>query len=52
MNEELERIIEALESIGLELERLRLLREHELGVRVEMAPDGHGPYVPRTGDEE
>ena len=52
MNEKPDRIIEALENIGMELERLRLLREHELGVRVEMAPDGHGPYIPKVPEEE
>jgi hypothetical protein len=43
---ELTRVIDALESIAAELERLRALKEHELGVRVEHAPGGHGPYVP------
>lgn len=39
MNEETQRevlgIWEALENIALELERLRVLKEYELGVRVE-----------------
>jgi hypothetical protein len=30
--------------IALELEPLRVLKEHELGVRLEHGPDG-GPYV-------
>jgi len=30
-----DRELDALEHIGLELERLRALKEHELGVRVE-----------------
>ena len=37
------RQLDALESIALELERLRLLREHELGFTVEEA--GGDPYV-------
>jgi hypothetical protein len=41
---EFDRIIETLEYILAELERLRILKEHELGVRVE--EDEHGPYVP------
>ena len=47
---EMERIIEALDVIAAELERLRVLKEHELGVRVEQAEGGHGPYVP-VGEE-
>ncbi len=42
----LRRTLDALENIGAELERLRVLKEHELGVRVEQAQGGHGPYVP------
>jgi hypothetical protein len=37
------RLVDACENIAAELERLRLLKEHELGVRVEHA-DGD-PYV-------
>jgi hypothetical protein len=44
----LRRTLDALENIAAELERLRVLREHELGVRVEQ--DEHGPYV-RVGEE-
>ena len=40
------RELEALENIVRELERLRVLKEHELGVRLEEAPEGSGPYVP------
>jgi hypothetical protein len=36
------RVLSALESIASELEQLRLLKEHELGVHVEHNPD---PYV-------
>jgi hypothetical protein len=32
--------------IYTELVRLRVLKEHELGVRLEEAPEGSGPYVP------
>jgi hypothetical protein len=31
--------------IAGELEKLRILKEHELGVRLEHDPDGGGPYV-------
>ncbi len=49
---ELRRILDALESIAAELERLRVLKEHELDVRVEQDPDGHGPFVvPRTAEK-
>ena len=44
---ELRRILDALEVITAELERLRILKEHELGVRLEHAECGHGPYVPK-----
>ena len=40
------RELDALENIVKELERLRVLKEHELGVRLEEAPEGSGPYVP------
>jgi hypothetical protein len=46
MDESLRRIIDALENTAAELERLRVLKEHELGVSVEEAEGGHGPYVP------
>ena len=45
----LRRMLDALENIGIELERLRVLKEHELGVHVEHG-DG-GPYVPRDLEE-
>ena len=44
---ELRRILDALEVIAAELERLRILKVHELGVRLEHAEGGHGPYVPK-----
>jgi hypothetical protein len=45
-------VVDALELIAAELERLRVLKEHELGVRVEEAEGGHGPCVPRVSAEE
>jgi hypothetical protein len=42
------RELDALEVIGWELEKLRVLKEHELGVSLEHAPDGDGPYVPNA----
>jgi hypothetical protein len=35
----------SLENIAVELWRLRVLKEHELGVRLEESPNGE-PYVP------
>ncbi len=49
---EFDRIIETLDIIAAELERLRILKEHELGVRIEYAEGGHGPYVPKQPAEE
>jgi hypothetical protein len=43
---ELGRTVDALENIAAELERLRVLREYELGVRVEDSAET-GPYVPQ-----
>jgi division protein CdvB (Snf7/Vps24/ESCRT-III family) len=40
------RELDALENIVRELERLRVLKEHELGVRLEESKEGGGPYVP------
>ncbi len=48
--QELNRIMETLENIAAELERLRILKEHELGVRVEY--EGGDPYVPAAPIEE
>jgi hypothetical protein len=45
------RTIDALESIAAELERLRVLKEHELGVRLEYG-GGSGPYVPKDSEQE
>ncbi len=47
----LRRVLDALEGIHAEMEQLRMLKEHELGVRIQHDPD-HGPYVPVTTDEE
>jgi exonuclease VII small subunit len=43
--DELRRVIDALDNIAAELERLRVLKEYELGVRLEHSADG-APYVP------
>jgi hypothetical protein len=40
------RELDALKNIATELVRLRMLKEHELGVRLEESRDG-APYVPR-----
>jgi hypothetical protein len=42
------RQLHALENIATELLRLRVLKEHELGVELEGAPEGSGPYVPNA----
>ena len=39
------RELDALENIATELVRLRVLKEHELGVRLEESADAE-PYVP------
>jgi hypothetical protein len=39
------RELDALEIIAAELEQLRILREHELGVRLDHPPEGDPPYV-------
>jgi hypothetical protein len=39
------RELDALELKAAELEGLRVLKEHELGVRLEYDPDAGGPYV-------
>jgi hypothetical protein len=44
------RVLSALESIASELEQLRMLREHELGVRVVHNPDQNIVRV-ETGEE-
>jgi hypothetical protein len=41
------RELDALENIATELTRLGVLKEHELGVRLEESPDGE-PYVPKV----
>jgi hypothetical protein len=47
---EFDRIIEDLDNIVAELERLRILKEHELGVRVEY--EEGDPYIPAQPAEE
>jgi hypothetical protein len=42
---EMARIVEQLEFITAELERLRVLKEHELGVRIEQSGGGVDPRV-------
>jgi hypothetical protein len=42
------RELDALENIAAELVRLRILKEHELGVELKEAPEGGGPYVPEV----
>jgi hypothetical protein len=46
MDDPTQRTIDALENNAAELERLRILKVHELGVVVEPEPD---PYVRRVG---
>jgi hypothetical protein len=41
------RALDALENIAVELARLRALKEHELGVRLEENADT-SPYVPNA----
>jgi division protein CdvB (Snf7/Vps24/ESCRT-III family) len=40
------RELDALENIVRELEQVRVLKEYELSVRLEYAPERSGPYVP------
>ena len=49
---EITRLLDALELIASELEQLRILKEHELGVEIKHADEGHGPYVPKGPAEE
>jgi hypothetical protein len=42
------RELDALEAIAEELWCLRILKEHELGVRLEYPPEGDPPYVVRV----
>jgi transcriptional regulator with XRE-family HTH domain len=48
---ELDDIIEQLEFINNNLERLVVLKEHELGVKLKEGAGGSGPYVPRDLEE-
>ena len=51
LNQCLRRLLAALENIASILEEQRILKEHELGVRLEH--DGeHGPYVLEQPAEE
>ena len=43
-----ERELVALELIAAELEKLRILKEHELGVRLVYPPTGDPPYAVRV----
>ena len=52
LDQYLRRVLDALEGVHSELEELRILKEHELGVRIQPDPD-HGSYVPtQPADEE
>ena len=42
----------ALELIAAHLERLRILMEHLLGVRLAYDPDAGGPYLPALEEEQ
>ena len=46
MDEPRQRTVDALENIAAELERLRLLREYELGAHIEHGPD------PRVAEDQ
>jgi hypothetical protein len=48
---ELRRLLDALELIAAELERLRVLKEHALGVSLKHGAEGSSPYVPRTAEQ-
>ncbi len=50
LDQYLRRVLDALEGIHSVLEQLRVLKEHELGVQLEHAPEGSGPYVPSGAD--
>ena len=52
MEQYLWRLPTEVEGIHSELEQLRILKEHELGVRIQHAEEGHGPYVPKDPAEE
>jgi hypothetical protein len=43
------RMIDGIENIAAELERLRLLREYELGVEVKY--EAGAPYVEQVGED-
>ena len=48
----LRRLMAEVEGIHGELEQLRILKEHELGVEIKHADEGHGPYIPKQPAEE
>jgi hypothetical protein len=48
MDNPTERMVDAFDLIAGELELLRILREHELGVRVEYSPDPNVVQVDAT----
>ena len=52
MDDPTQRTIDALENIAAELERIRLLKEHELGVVVEDLSDPHVRRPDRDAGEE
>ncbi len=55
MDDPTQRGIDALVNISAELERLRILREYELGVHVEYGPDPYvmaAPRPPRSRDDQ
>jgi hypothetical protein len=45
-------VLQVEDRLHSQLEQLRILKEHELGVRIEHAEGGHGPYVPKDSTEE
>jgi hypothetical protein len=49
---EIMRLLDPLEVIASELEQLRVLKEQELGVRLEHSEHGGGPYVRKDPAEE
>ena len=45
-------LVDALKNITAEMERFRMLKEHDLGLRLEEGKAGGGPYVPTSEPEE
>ena len=50
LDQYLRRLLTEVEGVHSELEALRILKEHELGVHLEYGE--HGPYVPKEATEE